>query len=139
MDPPDRLADRGAVGGERARPHDPHGAAARPLLMRPVGLEVLPRMPGFRAEELLELGQYRGPPVAPRQAPEMTGGLAADEAEDDPLRGASRRVVECRRDRPVQRQGLPREVVVAPEGLAVDAGDLDQGSLGEVPDQPDAI
>ena len=126
---PTGLRIAGPVPGDRAGAGDRDRAAASPVALRPVGLEVLARMRGLGSEVLLEVPEHGGAPVGVRHRRELTRLVAADEPEDDALRGLARRVVEGRVARPLVGHDAAVQAGVAPERLVVDGGRLDQRAL----------
>src|SRR3954451_4558857 len=94
MNPADGPTQRGPVGNEHPRAGHRHGTAACPLLLGPVGLEVLAWSPGLRAEELLEVPDPRRAPRRGGHPREPASRAATDEPEDDTGPSVGRRIVE---------------------------------------------
>src|SRR5438094_4107243 len=81
VDRADRLAQRVAVAGPHAGREVGPVAAARPLLLRPVELDVVARLGRTRAEEAHERVDHRPPAFRRGHAREAPGLVTFEEAE----------------------------------------------------------
>src|SRR5207245_1216963 len=100
-------------------------AAARPLLLRPVELDVVTSFGRTRAEEAHEGVDHHLPPLRRGYAREAPGLVALQEAQQHAGRAVGRRVVECHLHPGPVAGGLAAEAGVAPERRVVEGVTLD--------------
>ncbi len=126
---PTGFAERGRRRRERPGAGDADRTAARPDLVRPVGLEVLARVAGLRRRSSAEVAEHRGAALGRVIRHERRASSPPMKPNTTPATPVRRRVVERRVDGAVRATARAVQARVAPERLVVDGGDLHQRSL----------